>query len=215
VDVTLRPTARIVGSREEVDLRLPRVARSELLLRSPLAGAGLQITGAQGHTAQAEPGNWSVDLGPTPRLTVYWPTGENTDAPKSEVEVSQQLWWKLREGGVVLESRWQFKSSGDPLSEVRLIADPRLRLLPLAADQPVSEQSVREGDIQAIRFALKEPYQREVTLTASFSLTGASGIGRLSLPRLEAVADRTTRRWLAVSTFGVLEASVDPAQSPD
>lgn len=212
VDVTLRPTARIVGAREEVDLRLPRVARSQFLLRAPAAVAGLQITGGQGHTAQAEAGSWSVDLGPTSRLTVYWPTGETTDAPKSEVEVAQQLWWKLREGSVVLESRWQFKSSGDPLSEVRLIADPRLRLLPLAADQPVAEHSVREGDVQAIRLGLKEPYQREVTITASFSLTGAAGIGRLSLPRLEAVADRTTRRWLGVSTYGVLEASVDPAQ---
>jgi len=80
--------------------------------------------------------------------------------------------------------------------------------LVLADGQPVAGHSIREGDVQAIQITLAEPLSTEVTLRASFALNDTSGIGHLTLPRLEAVADRTTRRWLAVSASDPLQASV-------
>lgn len=208
LEVALRPTATIDGAREQIDLRIPTLSRSLLQLRAPREAVGVQVAGARGHSLQDEPGSWRVDLGPAPRLTVYWPSGEGQDAPKNDVEATQLLWWKVEPGSVVLESQWKFSSTSQPLGEVRLIADPRLKLLPFADDQPVAEQSIREGDVQAIQLTLKDPERRELTLRARFAFTDSSGVGQLVLPRLEAVAVRTARPWLAITTSDTLEATL-------
>lgn len=208
--VRLQPTTRSIGELEQVDVRIPRLARSQLILKGPADADDVQIPRALGRVVATVPGEWHVHLGPTGRLAVQWPSGETTMAATSDVEVAQLVWWKIRPSAVTAEAVWKFRSGGAPLREVRLIADPRLRLLPLAADQPIAEQSSRSGDdVQSIHFILKEPHEREVTLRTSFSLEGVSGVGDLILPRLEAVADRTTRHWLGVSTSSTLAASLD------
>jgi hypothetical protein len=209
IEVAVRPTAKLVQGREQIDLRIPGVARANLELKTPVE-SGVQVAGARGHSTQDEPGSLQVELGPTTRLTLYWPTDEGNLAPADHVEAAQLLWWKINPGGAVLATKWKFKSSL-PLAEVRLIADPRLRLLPLDKEQPVAEHSVREGDVQAIHVKLKEPHEREVTLEASFALADASGIGQLSLPRLEAVVDKTTQRWLGLSATDPIDASFEQA----
>lgn len=206
LEVALRPTSKVAGAREQTDLKIPPVAQATLTLKAPAEARGVQIAGALGSTLQDEPGSWRVQLGPTPQMTIHWPAAEASASPQENLEVAQWLWWKIAPGDVVLESQWKLSSSAQPISEVRLIADPRLKLLPLSDDQKVESVSVREGDVQAIQIALAQPHTRERTLKARFALKEASGVGRLMLPQLDAVGGGEARRWLGVSTTRQLEA---------
>ncbi len=210
LELTLRPTVRRVAGRAEIDLKIPRSARSQLSLRMPLDAPAVQVSRALGAQVMGEPGELRVDLGPADRLAVHWKLPSANEAPVADVEATQMVWWRIRPGAMVLDAVWKFKSNGQPLREVRIVVDPRLRLLPLDPKEPVAEQFVRDGDVKAIQFVLKEPYEREVTLHTSFALSGSAGVGTLSLPRLSPVADRITRRWLATTTANALEASFAP-----
>lgn len=207
MELVLQPTTRTIATREEIDFRIPRLARSRLMLRMPAEASGVQTPRAIGQQTQLAPGELQVELGPTTRLALQWPVNQVSVNVTNEVEVSQLMWWRIRPGSVVLDVRWKFKSGGQPLRDLRLIADPRLRLLPLSPESPVAEQSVRDGDVRAVHLSLREPYPQELTLETSFVLTGSSGVGSLILPRLEAVADRTTRRWLGVTASSPLVAT--------
>jgi hypothetical protein len=211
LELELQPTTRTIASREEIDFRIPTIARSRLLLRYPAEALGIQTPRAVGQSTQAAPGELQLELGPTTRLAIQWPVNQANASVSSDVETAQLMWWRIRPGSVVLDVHWKFKSSGQPLREIRLVTDPRLRLLPLSPDAPVAEQAVRDGDVQAIQFILKEPYPQELSLQTSFTLSGASGIGDLILPRVDAVADRTTRRWLAITAAPPLQAAIPQA----
>ncbi|HTN75679.1 MAG TPA: hypothetical protein VL096_10555, partial [Pirellulaceae bacterium] len=213
LELGVKPAVRAAAARAEVDIKIPRLARSHLLLKLPADAPAVQMPRALGALTAGEPGELRVELGPAERLAVQWKTSETAETPTGEVEASQPLWWKIRPGATILEAVWKFKSTGQPLREVRLVTDPRLRLLPLDAKEPVQEHFVRDGDVKAIQFVLKEPYEREVTIRTTFSLVGASGIGNVALPQLDAVADRFTRRWLAITAAPTLLAEVDSAAS--
>ena len=127
------------------------------------------------------------------------------------MESEQLLWLRVRPGAVLLQAKLRFRSVGGRLPEVALLASPQLRLLPHDQAELVPVVSPPADGQQQIRWRLTPPLKQEVYLDLEFVLAGAAGIGEVRIPRLEAVAGRTTRRWLGVSVDETLSYEV-PAQ---
>jgi hypothetical protein len=99
------------------------------------------------------------------------------------------------------------------MRQVRLLADPRLQLLPsTSANSPISAVHVIPGDPQRIDLELARTVSDQATIDLSFLLTGTSGVGNLQFPRLESSGVRATRRSLAVSVDAALESKEFPGE---
>lgn len=176
-------------------IRIPAVANSRVLVATLPAGDNVSIASAQGCEQGSRVGAWQVDLGSTEQLSVQWSRAAAEAAPS--VEVEQLLLWRMRPSSVVVEGKWQFRPLTGKLREVVLRADPRFRLLPTGNGANIVRQFSEEGETNLHHFVLDRPASGDVTLTASFLLVGSTGIGNLVPPRLEPVADRTSRDWHA------------------
>ncbi len=165
-----------------------------------------------GPTTTEATGERVLALGPADRLVLQWPTAAAATAGPPAVESEQLLWLRIRPGAVVLQAKVRFQSAGGRLPEVALLASPRLRLLPHRGVGPGPRDSTTRGRGPAHPLAAEiAPSTQEVTLDLEFVLADTSGIGSVRIPRLEAIADRTTRRWLGVSVDEALSYEV-PAE---
>jgi hypothetical protein len=214
LELALYPTRRSGEPLVGFDMAIPRLPRSLLHVVSPADVLGIQFPTAKGaQSKNMETGEVSVQLGPTDRLAVRWPTAETVVGKAAEVEAEELLWLKLRPSSVVIDAQFKFAVHEGQIREVQIAADPRLRMLPLRPEEPVARSYPRDADGSITVFELKQPFGKEVTIHASFLLTGASGVGNLRLPRLETLADRHVRRWLAVSVNPVLNYEPSPGTS--
>jgi hypothetical protein len=207
LELPLRPTVRTDGAMAGFDLAIPPLATSQLELSLPPGAPAVEVPSALGVAQLAEdPPRRVAELGPSNRLTVRWPEGAARAATASAVDLEELLWMKVQPGSVVVDAKLKFNVAEGQLRQVRLVADPRLRLLPLEGDNPpaVEIHSV-PGQPQILLFRWPNPTSDPVVLRATFYLTGTSGVGNLRLPQLKALDARSTRRWLAVSVDPALE----------
>lgn len=202
------PKDGVIGAQ----IRVPVVAGSRVLVPPLTPADTITIPSALGEEQPAADAVWQAELGPAESLAVRW-TRAATD-PVAVVEAEQLLLWRFKPSSVVVEGKWQFRPLAGKLREVVLRADPRLRLLPIGNGASVVRQWSEEGETNLHHFVLDKAYSGEVTMTASFLLAGSTGIGNLSAPRLEPVADRTTRDWQAAWTAPGLQWSGQPGTLP-
>jgi hypothetical protein len=209
LELVLIPAIHNDGQTARLDVSIPPLASSRLKIQPPSGAFDLEVPTARGGTySDADSGQQITELGPTDRLEVRWPVTSGTRSASSKLDVEELFWLKVRAASVVVDARFKFSAFEGSIRQLQLLAEPRLRLLSLDASRPVARQYVREGDSQTIVVEFQEPFGNEVTLSASFLLTGTSGIGNLRLPWLEAHADRTLQHWLAVSVSPSLEFKV-------
>ncbi len=212
LELALYPIRRTGEPLAGFDMAIPRLSQSLLRVSAPGDVLGILFPTALGaQSTDMETGETFVHLGPTDRLAIRWPTAATVVGKAAAVEADELLWLKLRPSSVVFDAQFRFSVPEGQIREVRIAADPRLRMLPLRPEEPVARSYPRDADGSTIVFELKQPVEKEVIIHASFLLTGASGVGNLRLPRLEALADRHLRRWLAVSVSPVLNYEPVPA----
>src|SRR5207302_7871115 len=131
-------------------------------------------------------------------LAVRWPAANGADSA-ANLEVEELLWLKVQPGSMVVDARFKFRVLDGRVRQVRLLADPRLQLLPLPKDDsPISQVHALPGDPSTINVELSHPEADQVVVDLSFLATDTSGVGNLRLPRLESTGARATKRWLAV-----------------
>jgi hypothetical protein len=176
-------------------IRVPRIPDSRVSLPTQSTAEKVTIPSARGAEQAVDGSAWQVDLGPTDQLSVQWTRGLAEPAPVMEAE--QLLLWRLRPSSVVVDGKWEFRPLSGRLREVVVRADSRFRLLPTGNGSQVVKHWVEEGESNLHHFTLDRATTGEVSLTASFLLVGSTGIGNLTPPRLEAVADRNVRDWQA------------------
>ena len=177
-------------------------ARIEL---SVPAGLDVKIPSARGALMLDRPtGRLSGLLGPAERVTVRTTPESSRASTPAVADVDELLWLRIRPGSVVLETQFNFRVVDGRLSEIRLRADPRLRRLP-AADNSLGQVRIEQGDPQTIHVGLNEPATERVSLKMSFLVAGASGIGDIRLPPLDALDVRSLNKRLAVSVESPLE----------
>ncbi|MGI8978421.1 MAG: hypothetical protein ACR2FY_04275 [Pirellulaceae bacterium] len=191
------------------DFSIPKTPRSALRIKSPLRPADWLMPGALGAVAKAlDSDDLLIELGPTASFNVS--RKDQRRPADNATEAEQLVWWKLRPGSVTADVLVRVRPVTGKINEVKLLADSRLRLLPLENETRVSRVWVEEGEFNTIHWTLAEPAVEAVELRGKFLLLDASGIGKLVLPRLEVLTDRKTKQWQAISVGKESDVSPDP-----
>ncbi len=200
LELAFRPQAEQRDALVRCDVSIPRVPNAQLRLQLPNETAAVECPSARGTTTVESGGEQRIALGPADHLTLQWPADPAVVSAAAPVEAEQLMWLKFHPGAVVLEARFRFASPGGRLPEVGILASPELRLQPSRQpEQTPSISATEAGGNQRFRWKFQPPAVNEATLNLEFMLADASGVGLIRLPRLEAVATRTRRRWLGVS----------------
>ncbi len=218
-EIVLALNSRKLNPDYILNIAIPPVAHSTLTLRGVPSGLELQTSSALGASHRTDAGI-EVALGPVSQITLPHASMPSTSAA-ARLAVEESAWLRVRPNGTVLDVKLRVESPAGPLESLTLLADSRLRLLPLPASEPVDgEPSVRPGDFQQLRFALKEGTGQRFSLQFSFLVTNTTGVGRVRLPRFEVLGANTVQRYIAIShapglalsgvtTSGLTEISTD------
>jgi len=213
LEVALKPLVQSKGDGSSVELSIPRLPTTKVDVHLPPQIHSVELLGAIGQTNLREEHQTLTSwLGTTDRLAIRWPHAVGSGrAPTFDAD--ELLWLKVRPGSIVLDVRIGLKVQAGQLGELELVADPRLRLLPAANSdwrlvdaRPLTDQG---SDARVLRFAPLKPVADQATFQASFLLTGTSALGNVRVPRLETLAGRGIRRWLAVSVDPNLEYDLE------
>lgn len=202
----LRPTVKPFGAQVGFDLPIPALAQARLDLAVPGDAPRLEFPSASGAISWSEEGSrWLVDLGPTSRLAVLWPSGVRRASGGNKVDIEELLWLKVQPNAVLIDARFKYKVIEGQLRQVEIACDPRLRLLPPRnGGLTVTETSAPPGQAQRIRLDLARPVTDQFVFEGTLLLTGTAPVGNLRLPILESTGARRTKRWLAVTVDAAL-----------
>lgn len=195
------------GQQRDLSLAIPRAPTA--LARVSHSSAEASWTSAPALGAQdqtpATGTSWQIDLGAAAELAIQSSVAATDSQAAQAVEAEQLLWWKVRPGSVVVDAICKFRPLSGSLKEVQLRFDPALRVVALEDSAQIARHWVEAGATSTLHIALTEETSQEVVVRPSFLLAEASGIGKIVPPRLEAVAGRISRNWMAVTPGPGLE----------
>nr|MCU0872732.1 hypothetical protein [Pirellulaceae bacterium] len=211
LELAFRPQVELRDGALLCDVQIPRVPDARLRLQMPAGISGVECLTALGNATTEPTGEQLIALGPADHLVLQWQSHAAASAGLTSVEAEQLMWLRIRPGGAVLQARFRFKSATGRLPEIGVLASPRLRLLPHREPERVPVASIPDGENQRLRWTLQPPSAQEVTLDLEFIVEDVSVPGNVRIPRLEALATRTSRRWLGVSVDESLSFAV-PAE---
>lgn len=223
LELSFQPAAQRNGPSSGFELRIPRLPSSRLELAIPADAPAIEVSPASGSVAVGgDPPRLTADLGPADRLAVRWPEGARHGAAGPAMDLEALLWLKVQPGSVTLDARLKLKVVQGRVSQVQLVADPRLRLLPSnRPDSPIAQVHTSSGQAQTLRVELARPVSDQVVLEMTFLLTETSGVGNLRLPSLALPEARIVKRWMAVSVDPGLQyeqaasGRLEPVAVPD
>ncbi|MCH7725835.1 MAG: hypothetical protein IH991_05045 [Planctomycetes bacterium] len=206
LEVAFRPVTKAAGDWLEFEARIPRLLNSRLKIQGPHGGRVMTPSALGARRLDAETGVLSVDLGPTDRLALRWPLKAGINARENRISVSQLTWMRVDPGSVVLDTKFTFQiPKGREFRSVEILVDPRLQMR-IPGDQParIKTQTDTSDGFHKISLEIDPLENDSLTIEAAFSLYSdsemeVSGVGSFHLPRIEAIAETTTRRWFAVS----------------
>ncbi len=214
LELDLQTRQQTYGTTAGFDLAIPPLASAEIELAIPPDAPAIELPVARGQVrVQKDRGRLQAQLGACRRLSVRWPAGIGMETSIANAEVEELIWIKVRPGTTVVHARFKYRVLEGSMRQIRLLVDPRLRLLPSTSVQsPIAAVQTIAGDPQRIDLELARPVSDQIDVDLSFLLTGASGVGNLQFPRLESRAARATRRCLAVSVDVSLESREFPGE---
>lgn len=214
LELAFRPLVRRGEAHDGFQMGIPPAPGSQLSVESSDEFAELEFPSALGSVrSDRQTGRKLVQLGPAPLLAVQWPTDPNAAAAPAALELDILTWLKISPDRVTLDARLRLSTLTAPIKAVDLAADPRLRLLPPEADQPIGWYESSQGPAQTIHLDFKPPHAEQLDLALSFLMDQTVGAGKILLPRLEGISSRTVRHWLAVSVDPNLQLEPLPADT--
>ncbi len=209
LELDLQARLRAYGASAGFDVPIPPIAVAEVELTVPPDAPTIEIPTARGQVVtQKELRRIQAHLGAGDRLSVRWPAGIGMETATANIEAEELIWVKVRPGTTVFDVRFKYRVLEGSMRQIRLLADPRLQLLPSTS----TTSHVIPGDPQRIDLELARTVSDQATIDLSFLLTGTSGVGNLQFPRLESSGVRAARRWLAVSVDPALESKEFPGE---
>jgi hypothetical protein len=214
LELDLQPALQGDATATEFDVAIPPLANATLELTFPPDTPTIELPTARGQVRlQSARGELSAQLGPVDRLVVRWPMLNGPEAIAPNLEVEELIWVKVRPGTTVLDAKFKYRVLAGRIRQIRLHADPRLRILPTTGpESPVAAVHPIPGDPQKIDLELSRPVSDQVVIDLSFLLTNTSGVGNLRLPRLETSGARAARRWLGVSVDAALQPKIQAGE---
>jgi len=204
-ELVLRPELREQPGERSLQFAVPPVAQARLEVEAPFGAPDVRVPGAVGSSyVDPESGVRHTELGPLKELTLGWPATADQPAPQ-QTDVQQLIWLRLHPADqrevVIVESQFQMRSAVRPIEEVKLRVDPRLRLIsePAAPSfEWLEAPDPQTGDV-VLTLRVPGPATNELKVRLRFLLTNTTGLGNVSLPRLEPLEGPASDRWLAVS----------------
>jgi hypothetical protein len=188
---------------------VPQTPRTTLRIKRNQRPGDWILPGAMGAVVKSSDNDELLaELGPTSAFHII--RRDQRRPTDNTTEAEQLIWWKLRPGSVTADVFVRVRPVSGKISEVKLLADANLRLLPQENEPRVARVWIEEGETSTFHLVLAEPATQTVELRAKFLLLSASGIGKLALPRLEVMADRKSKQWQAISVGKECEISQDP-----
>jgi len=209
LEYSLRPAARSSGGAAGFELSLPRVPAARFELALPDGAPSVEVVSARGGVQLDETARrLSAELGAIDRLIVQWPEEGSPGGAGRAAEIEQLTWLKVQPGSVLAAVKFNFHAVEGRVQQMRLSVDSRLRLLPIAGDNPPAVQLGPEtGAWRTVALRWPRPLPPETTLALTFLLGGASGVGNVPLPKIELLDFTPGINWTAVA--------VDPALDYD
>ncbi|MFT5526864.1 MAG: hypothetical protein ACI9HK_004844, partial [Pirellulaceae bacterium] len=188
----------------EVRLPIPSVPATQFRLKVDQKYDGVRFPSSQGLVYQDDlTGTWVAEIGPADELVLQWPEDIALGAGTNESDVDELYWLRIRPGSVQADARLHFSASAGAIRSVRLMTDPRLRLLQLDGER-IQKKSIRVGETQFIDLEFKPPFRKEETVSATFLWEASTGIGDIRLPTIQSAAGHTARRWVGISASPAL-----------
>ena len=212
LNLSLR-TQRGEATASSLDMSIPAVPHATAVVQLPANLSSVEVTSALGNSSLSDGSRTlTAELGATDRLTVRWARSRQPRSDHIAGDAGTWLWLQVQPASVVLHARLEITGLQAPLSELWLSVDPRLRALPVV-DRTGTVASVQPlaDDPRTVRVELARPITDHATVPVSFLLVGSSGIGQLSLPRIEPQGLHVGQRVLALSVEPALEFSVPKA----
>jgi hypothetical protein len=212
LELDLRPSSQSDVTTAGIDLAIPALTNAVLELTIPADAPAIELPTARGEIrVQKDRGKLLAQLGPCSRLAVRWPVGAGADSTAPNLEVEEFIWVKVRPGTTVVDAKFKYRVLAGRVTQIRLLTDPRLRLLPATNALSLVPHTI-PGDPQKIDLELPHVVSDQIVVDLSFLLTGTSGVGNLRLPRLESSGARAVKRWLAVSVDPALQSRVQAGE---
>jgi len=210
LELVFRPAMLPGGGPGGFDMAIPRSPSARLELSLAPGGPVVEVPSARGTVRfESDPTRLVADLGPTGEISVRWSNGKGSRAaPAAALEIEQLLWLKVHPepDTSVVDMKLVCRSPGRGTRELQLAVDPSIRLLELRGENPPNaEVSTRRSQPSVIALTFDEPIADQTVVEASLLLGRSPGVGRTTLPAIEVLGARTTRRLLAVSFDPTLE----------
>lgn len=214
LELDLQPSIEADATTAGFDVSIPSLPQATLELTFPPDAPTIELPAARGALrVSKERGELSADLGGADRLAIRWPVAIGMDVTAPNLEVDELLWVKVRPGTTLVDARFKYRVLSGSVRRIRLLTDPRLRLLPPTSTQsPVADVHTIPGEPQKVELELRRPVSDEVIVDLSFLVTNASGVGNLRLPRLETSGARAGKRLLAVSVDAALQPKIQAGE---
>ena len=204
LEVSFAPKISSDGSTAGFDFSVPPLPMSSLAISFAGEPVTVDIPAARGQIVLPSTGSTvQAELGPSGHLAVRWPEDKRAASARPNVDVEELLWVKLQAGSPVIDARFKCRAVEGPIRHLRILADPRLQLLPATGGpSPITAIHATPGDPVTLDLDLSDEIDQtnhERIVDLAFLVTGTSGIGNFHLPRLEATQVRSAGRLLAVT----------------
>ncbi len=196
-----------------MDLRVPAVLQSQLVLSLPRSWNSdpaslprrIAVPSAVGSTS-LEQNRLVVNLGATPRLSLRWFPGQQTQQPPA-FTVHEYRWMRAAPGQVLAEIKLRCQVDRGWIRDLVVEVDPRYQLLrrwQATGLRSTQAEAVADGGVR-YRLQFSRPASGTLELSTTLLLRDASGVGKLRLPPVEVSNAQVQGRWLAVSLDPALE----------
>ena len=209
LELGFEPVLRSEGGMTGFELAIPPLPEATLTVTTVGDPATVEVSGARGAVTLVKPEpplggsgepELRANLGPSDRIGLRWPDEKNLPASLPNLDVEELIWVKLQPGSPVIDARFKFRVIDGKVRRVRVLVDPRLRLLPSwSTASAVTALHTLPGDPETIEMELSAAAGEQVVVDLTFLVAGTSGIGNFRLPRLEAAGARLIARLLAVT----------------
>ncbi len=219
LEFVLLPALEDRQSDRALAVPIPALAHSVLTIEAPMDAPTIEVPSARGAAGErTAEGIRTVQLGPATSLAMQWGAGNAPPAGSPQRLTAQQLSWikvhpKDFPDAVLLDTKFRVEAASGQIESLALRLDPRLQLIPVPATSNVQVDPFPRGATQPLIVRLRQPADRAFTLHLQFLISNTSGLGRISLPRVDLLQAQREGHWLAVSVANELEFAADESEA--
>ncbi len=188
--------------KNRVNMTIPKVPDSKLILTAPSDAPEISVDGALGITGR-KGGILTAELGPIDTLSFVKNDGLGNSNDKN-MEVEQFFLLSARSNQTDLQAVFKYRNNGGRIKNLLIQSDRSLIFSgQCRCDESEIESVERDsGQKDLIRVVLKNSVPDTATLRTDYVVKQFSGIGQIGFPQISAAGARIVRSWMAAAQIG-------------